>query len=216
MSLPINNYCERLTDAFWAEPINALSNGAFLISATAVYLLLKKHKLSGYYTILPYQLAIVAIGSFLWHTARNPITHILDGSLLYIFIGTVFLFLLKLLTNKWSWAWAGLIGLVSFQVAVFIFVPILKDTPIRHIITLLIFGLLSIWVSQKVRKVPLSMIIALCLYVGAILAKGMDLGVCDIFPIGTHFLWHTLGAAAGYYSVISLVNLKETLTKNDS
>ena len=34
-STPIDLYCERVTVSFWAEPLNALSNIAFLIAAYA-------------------------------------------------------------------------------------------------------------------------------------------------------------------------------------
>ncbi|MFT2588559.1 hypothetical protein ACMWPQ_29155, partial [Escherichia coli] len=30
---PVDLYCERLSTAFWAEPVNALSNLAFLLAA---------------------------------------------------------------------------------------------------------------------------------------------------------------------------------------
>ena len=35
-SAPIDAYCERLGPQFWAEPVNAATNGAFLIAALAV------------------------------------------------------------------------------------------------------------------------------------------------------------------------------------
>ena len=31
-STPVDLYCERLGPSFWAEPVNAFSNAAFLIS----------------------------------------------------------------------------------------------------------------------------------------------------------------------------------------
>src|SRR4051794_22448648 len=30
---PIDNYCERIGVGFWAEPVNALTSGAFLLAA---------------------------------------------------------------------------------------------------------------------------------------------------------------------------------------
>lgn len=211
MSLPANNYCERISEAFWAEPINALTNGLFFLAAIAVYSLIKKHKLNGLYRVLPYELAIVGVGSFLWHTARSPITQVLDGSLLYIFILTVLVLLLKQLSGKWNIAWFGLIGLVLFQVAVFIFVPALRDTPIRHIIALTTFILLSLWIKKKTGVLPKNLLIAIASYITAIVAKGVDLSVCNVFPIGTHFLWHALGAMAGYFSVKTLIDIKQKL-----
>jgi hypothetical protein len=34
-SIPIDLYCERVSPSFWAEPVNAVSNLAFLIAAIA-------------------------------------------------------------------------------------------------------------------------------------------------------------------------------------
>ncbi len=33
---PLDQYCERTAPAFWAEPVNALSNAAFVIAAVAL------------------------------------------------------------------------------------------------------------------------------------------------------------------------------------
>ena len=30
---PVDNYCERIDPGFWAEPLNALSNTAFILAA---------------------------------------------------------------------------------------------------------------------------------------------------------------------------------------
>lgn len=35
-------YCERASQAFWAEPMNALSNGAFILAAIAGLLLYRR------------------------------------------------------------------------------------------------------------------------------------------------------------------------------
>jgi hypothetical protein len=36
-STPLDLYCERTDLSFWAEPVNALSNAAFLIAAAFAY-----------------------------------------------------------------------------------------------------------------------------------------------------------------------------------
>jgi hypothetical protein len=61
--------------AFWAEPMNALKNGAFLIAAGV---LLARQRRSGWtdkpLTILALLTASVGIGSFLFHTTLNGLT----------------------------------------------------------------------------------------------------------------------------------------------
>lgn len=64
---PIDGYCERLDATFWAEPVNALTNAAFLLAA-----LVMAARIRG--THLPLAWALVwlleatGIGSFLFHT----------------------------------------------------------------------------------------------------------------------------------------------------
>jgi hypothetical protein len=36
-SEPVNFYCERASAAFWAEPVNALTNAGFLVAALAAF-----------------------------------------------------------------------------------------------------------------------------------------------------------------------------------
>ena len=43
----IDLYCERLDSSFWAEPINALTNVAFIIAAWGVWRLGCKQKSNG-------------------------------------------------------------------------------------------------------------------------------------------------------------------------
>ena len=68
----IFRYCERGVDpAFWAEPVNALTNGAFIIAAiaAAVALLRKPAGERGVPEALLVTLMFaMGIGSFLFHT----------------------------------------------------------------------------------------------------------------------------------------------------
>ncbi len=66
------NYCERGTDpAFWAEPLNAVSNLAFIIAAGgAATLLAKKPRHERSYTLwaLVVMVGVIGVGSFTFHT----------------------------------------------------------------------------------------------------------------------------------------------------
>ncbi|MEE8297041.1 MAG: hypothetical protein V3R26_04335, partial [Hyphomicrobium sp.] len=68
----IYRYCERGHDpAFWAEPFNAISNGAFLFAAlfaAIAYLRLPREERDFVEAGLIVLVTIVGIGSFLFHT----------------------------------------------------------------------------------------------------------------------------------------------------
>ena len=65
-------YCERGAEAaFWAEPLNALSNAAFLLAAIAAGRELARWPTGGRRTfeaLLVLLVAVIGIGSFLFHT----------------------------------------------------------------------------------------------------------------------------------------------------
>ncbi|MEP1931714.1 MAG: hypothetical protein ABJJ37_10590 [Roseibium sp.] len=39
LSDQVNNYCERLSPEFWSEPLNAVTNVAFIVAAVAAFVL---------------------------------------------------------------------------------------------------------------------------------------------------------------------------------
>ena len=77
-STPIDLYCERVTPAFWAEPLNALSNIAFLIAAYAAFDLWRRlGKNDPVILALIMVVAVVGVGSFAFHTlATLSLIHI--------------------------------------------------------------------------------------------------------------------------------------------
>lgn len=72
-------YCERLSGAFWAEPLNAVSNAAFLLAALAALLLLRRQGRRDWpVESLTMLVALVGIGSFLFHTMPQRWTLLAD------------------------------------------------------------------------------------------------------------------------------------------
>jgi len=80
-------YCERLSGAFWAEPLNAVSNAAFLLAALAAWLLLLRQQgrrdwPAEALTIL---VAIIGVCSFLFHTMPQRWTLLADVAPIQLF-----------------------------------------------------------------------------------------------------------------------------------
>ena len=67
-------YCERSQDpGFWAEPLNAITNFAFLVAAFAAALLWRRRgEGSILLASLPLLVASIGVGSFLFHTYAEP------------------------------------------------------------------------------------------------------------------------------------------------
>ena len=74
-SSPINAYCERFDAGFWSEPINAITNLAFLVAAIWVWPRTRDLPLA---RALAAILFSIGIGSFLFHTFATPWAALLD------------------------------------------------------------------------------------------------------------------------------------------
>src|SRR5262249_16069531 len=116
-STPIDLYCERVGPSFWAEPINAVSNFAFLIAAFAAFSLCQRHG-KGDTAILALIIVAVAVGlgSFTFHTLATRGAMWLDVIPIGIFIYGYFLLALRrFLKLSWPAALASLIGFMALS-----------------------------------------------------------------------------------------------------
>ncbi len=86
----IYSYCERGTDgSFWAEPLNAWSNGAFHLAAILAFAiwLTSSHSRRGLFELLLIVLVLViGTGSFLFHTLANRWASVADVAPITIFM----------------------------------------------------------------------------------------------------------------------------------
>ena len=87
----VDGYCERVDAAFWSEPINAMTNAAFLIAAIWAW---RRPELPVMGRVLTVILALIGIGSFLFHTFAQTwagladVLPILMFILVYIYVAT--------------------------------------------------------------------------------------------------------------------------------
>ena len=87
----VDGYCERIDATFWSEPVNAITNAAFLIAAFWVW---RRPDLPIMGRVLAIILALIGIGSFLFHTFAQPwagvadVVPILIYILVYIYVAT--------------------------------------------------------------------------------------------------------------------------------
>ena len=94
MAAEIFNYCERGRDAsFWAEPLNAWTNGAFLLAglwALVVQLRRPPHQRTADGYLLSLLLVCIGAGSFLFHTYATRWAAVADvapiGAFIFIYM----------------------------------------------------------------------------------------------------------------------------------
>jgi hypothetical protein len=200
-STPIDLYCERTDPTFWSEPVNALTNLAFLIAAAAA---LRQWRRAGSRDIGALLLIIVTaaigLGSFAFHTLATRGAVLLDVIPIALFIyGYLLLALRRFLGLAWLPALAWLIGFIIIATAVPRLLPpdFLNGSGgyLPALIALFVVGVLAYRRDEKAGRALLT--------AGGILAvsivfRSIDLSVCPKFPLGTHFIWHVLNALVLY------------------
>lgn len=184
-------YCERSDFAFWAEPVNALTNAAFVLAAFWVWPMTRGVPLARALAVV---LAMIGVGSFLWHSFATrwaglaDVLPILMFILLYIFAATRdFLGApswLAAVVTAGFFPYAFGFGWVAGQI-----MPGLGANALYLSVAVLIaaYGL-----GLRATATGRGLLIGAGILLVSLAARVADGAVCDSFPLGTHFLWHIL------------------------
>ncbi len=193
---PVDAYCERTGPEFWAEPVNAVTNAAFLLAAAVMGWRLRGARLPLGWALV-WVLAVIGVGSFLFHSFANRLTGLLDVLpiltfiLLYIFAAT------RDFLGARPWL-AGL-AVLAFLPYAALTVPLFRLVPVlgASAAYLPVPALILAYAALLARRAPATAW-GLALGAGILLVslffRSIDGAVCDVFPLGTHFMWHLLNA----------------------
>jgi hypothetical protein len=93
---PVIDYCERQGHGFWSEPVNALTNIAFLLAAAAAFALWRRRRETDHPALaLIVVTALVGVGSFIFHTVATRGAMLFDVVPIAVFIYGYFLLALR-------------------------------------------------------------------------------------------------------------------------
>lgn len=210
----IDGYCERTDPSYWAEPVNALSNAAFLIAAFVMW-----QRVRG--TQLPLARGLVAIlagigvCSYLFHTHAQVWAGLADSLSIAVF-ALVFVFA----ANRHFWGlrfWPALGATALLVPFVAVTVPIFARLPFFAISAMYwpLPVLMLIYAQGLRRRAPatargLGVAAALCAL--SLTFRSLDETLCGAFPLGTHFIWHLLnGILLGWLIEIYLRHMRGPL-----
>ncbi|MES2814781.1 MAG: ceramidase domain-containing protein [Pseudomonadota bacterium] len=190
---PIDAYCERTSAAYWAEPVNAVTNLAFLVAALVMW-----RRTDG----LPLAramcgvLAAIGAGSWLFHTHANGLTAVLDVVPILVFI-LLYLFAATrdfLGLGPW-WALAAVVAFFPYaalMVPVFGWaMPFLGSSAGYAPIPVLILGY-AVLLWRRAPATARGMVLGAGVLVASLTFRTLDGPLCGMVPFGTHFLWHVL------------------------
>ncbi len=193
-SRAIDGYCERTGPEYWAEPVNAVTNAAFVIAALIMWA-----RLQGLSLPLARALciitALIGVGSYLFHTHAQVWAAIADVTPIAAFI-LVYVFV----ANRHFWGfplWQSFALTALFIPYVLVTVPVFQRIPVLEVsagywpVPLLI-GVYAVLLRTRAPEVARGLWIGVGILVLSLAFRTADMAVCGSVPLGTHFMWHIL------------------------
>ncbi|MEM9853429.1 MAG: ceramidase domain-containing protein [Pseudomonadota bacterium] len=189
-----DGYCERVDFSYWSEPVNAVTNAAFLIAALVMWWRLRGAALPIAHLLVAI-LTAIGIGSFLFHTHATGWAALADVIPIGLFILT-YLFAVGLHFLRWP-VWGAALLTVSFLPFAALVVPLIDRLPFFSIsnfywtVPILLFAFAPL-VARESRATARGMRIGALILIVSISLRSIDELICDQVPLGSHFLWHIL------------------------
>lgn len=192
----VDGYCERIDPSFWAEPVNAVTNAAFLIAAFIMWRRVRGQGLPLAMTLVII-LTVIGVGSFLFHTFATLWAGVADVLPILVYI-LVYIYL----ANRAYW---GLKPLPALGITALFFPYAALTTPLfvrmgieggsagyaPVPLLILIYALL---LRNRLPEVSKGLAAGAGILVLSLTFRTVDMSACSDFPLGTHFLWHILNA----------------------
>ena len=221
---PIRAYCERTDASFWAEPLNAVSNGAFLVAALSVAWRERKGAPADPVALaLAGLIAVVGIGSFLFHTFAVRWSLLADVIPIVLFIYGYFLLAMRRLLGLG--VLAAMVATVLFAGFSFGFEPALDAATGRSMgaatngsLSYLpaVLALIGVAVAlflvrpdePAARRAAVALLGIAGLFAVSLTLRTLDVALCRSLPSGTHFLWHLLNATVLYELVVTAMRFR--------
>ena len=206
-------YCERgQSGTLWAEPMNAVSNGGFFLATLTAFLVWRGQPQRGLSELALIALvALIGVGSFLFHTFATRWAMLADVAPIAAFIAVYLVYALR--------RFLGLtpvfvtLGLALFAGAIAVspklFCPnvALHAVPdhrclngsTAYVAALLMLVIVGAAAAQRNRPASGYLLAASAVFALSLIARTFDLSACGASvmwgrPRGTHALWHVMNA----------------------
>lgn len=191
-SRSIDAYCERLDASYWAEPLNAVTNLAFIIAALVMW---RRSAGLPMGRVLAATLFAIGVGSYLFHTHATQWAELADTAPIGIFI-FAYLFAVNWHMLRLRWWLAALATLLFIPYAALL-LPVLNAIPFLNIsnfywtVPVLLVGY-ALGPLRGAPRTASGFLAGAGLLTLSITLRSLDTGLCTSWPLGTHFIWHLL------------------------
>ncbi len=194
----VDAYCERIAPGFWGEPLNSLSNLAFLLAAVLLFLLARRAQPT--LVALPVLVALIFVGSATFHTIATPWGGALDSGFIAVFL----LYYIALFAHlfwhlPWRHAWLAAPAFLLFTVLVTLIAGLFDFAgPGMYLAALLGLAILTATLVRQHDPAWRLFALPTLTFAVSLTFRTLDSPLCSTLPTGTHFLWHLLNALTLY------------------
>jgi hypothetical protein len=213
----IFDYCERTSAAFWAEPLNAVTNAGFILAAIAGIVMIARlpvRERSFWHMFFVADFIAIGIGSFLFHTMPGKGTELADTGPIGLFMLAYLTYAIRRFAGA-SWfltaaAIAGFIGamVIAFNVQCwdgrvgFLLENVPAGARARCLNGSLGYGpafaamlFIGGWLAYRRHGAAPLMLAATAAFAVSLTLRSLDQQLCGYWMVlghrvGTHFLWH--------------------------
>ena len=188
----IDGYCERVSSTYWGEPVNAVTNLAFVAVAFWLW-----SGARGIERLLCGLLGLIGIGSWLFHTHATVWAALSDVTPIGLFI---LLYVFAAHRRYFGWGFLpSLLAALAFAVYLAVGARAFAAMPGLAIsamywpvpLAIAVYGLV---LRQRLPHVARGFWIGAGVLTLSLVFRSVDRRVCDALPLGTHFVWHLLNA----------------------
>ncbi|MEV4143225.1 hypothetical protein AB0J40_06120 [Amycolatopsis sp. NPDC049691] len=184
----VDGYCERVAPGLWGEPLNELSNLAFLVAAVLVWRLAKGDRTGRLLAVL---IGLVFVASSVFHLIATRWAGAADSGAILAF---VLVYAVVFVREYWSrrWAWVAAPGFLALTVGTALLGGGLYLAPLIGL-----FGFAAVLAFQRDTHWT-HFAVAGAVFALSLSFRTLDRDVCAYVPVGTHFLWHLLNGVVLY------------------
>jgi hypothetical protein len=207
----LNTYCERLGPEFWAEPVNAVTNLAFIVAAVVGWRAFARR--GGDDLAIAWLVVVVTavgIGSFLFHTVATVWAAFADVLPITIFILSYLALVLRR-GFRLPW-WAALALTVVFlpvssavEAGVGAAVGDALGGSEGYLPALVALVVCGAWLARRGHGLGPPLLAGAAIFAVSLTFRTLDMPLCPVFPLGTHFLWHLLNGVLLGWLILTLV-----------
>jgi hypothetical protein len=186
-------YCERGDLSIYAEPLNTVSNLAFLAAAL---LALRAYQNAGlndrWIAALIALTVLIFAGSTAFHAAPNRITVLMDVIPIQMFmLAYLALALRRFLNLPVAGTVLGILMFIGLIAALQILLPDRRLAAVSaYLAALLALLVVGAWAILRGEAAGRWLLAAGCVFAFSLTMRQLDLPWCPVIPIGTHWLWH--------------------------